>query len=84
MRYIRIVEIRDLKPEQHAGLEAQLSELLSYYHRQLDRLDRRRFPRDGEMFPRTLAAMKAAHALWEHIAFNPPRKKHGNGERLPF
>ena len=78
------MEIRDLKPEQHAALEAQLSELLAYYHRLLDRLDRRRFPRDGEMFRRTLAAMKAAHALWEHIAFNPPGKKHGDGERLPF
>ena len=53
----------DLKPEQHAALESQVSAILDYYHRLLGRLDERRFSRDGEMSQRALEGMKATHQL---------------------
>jgi hypothetical protein len=75
----------DLKPEQRAALESQVSAILHYYHRLLGRLDERRFPRDGEMFGRALRAMKATHELWEYIYFNHPRANRGeDGRGLPF
>jgi hypothetical protein len=75
----------DLKPEQHAALESQVSAILDYYHRLLGRLDERRFSRDGEMFQRALEALKATHQLWEHIHFNHPQAKPGeHGRELPF
>jgi hypothetical protein len=53
----------ELKPEQHAALESQVSAILDYYHRLLGRLDERRFSRDGEMSQRALEGMKATHQL---------------------
>ena len=74
----------DLKPDQHAALESQVSAILDYYHQLLGRLDERRFSRDGEMFE-ALEAMKATHQLWEHIHFNHLRAKRcEDGRELPF
>jgi hypothetical protein len=78
-----MIDVSQLRPEQHATLLEQVKAMRRYMERLLARLYERKFRRGNEFVQRTLGAQRAMMDLEHYIHSNPPADP-SHGRDLPF